>query len=442
MDTGQIIVRGIILVVVLALVFFSQRYWFRQAWKLKQRVEHAGWRWLLRFVWVALLLAVTLPSLAWLLGLRGSSGKLFPLLGAWLFASLFGWLGIRAVKGAEFAWERIRQQVLKQRDRNELVRAPQAVPAIVQQNLGRVLAGANGLMNPARRQFFRTATYFAGAVPFIGAVYGFASERLRLTLERVEVPLANLPAALDGLRIVQISDIHMSAYMTRAQVRRAVDMANDLGADLAVVTGDLITGRHDPLAECVEEVARLRAPLGVWGCLGNHEIYAECEDEATNLLRKVGVRVLRRQNAEIVWQGQPFNLIGVDYQRTRGLDGRKLPMLPGVEPLVRRDVPNTLLSHNPNAFDRAAEMGIEFTLAGHTHGGQVNVEILESQLNPARFMTDYVAGMYSRHSKLTSQTAHLYVNRGLGTVGAPVRVGAPPEITLFTLRRASARDPK
>jgi hypothetical protein len=223
-------------------------------------------------------------------------------------------------------------------------------------------------------------------------------------------------------------------------------MANDLGADLAVVTGDFITGRHDPLEECVEEVARLRAPLGTWGCLGNHEIYAECEDEATELLRKAGVRVLRRENAEIIWQGQPFNLIGVDYQRTRGLDGRKLPMLAGVEPLVRRDVPNILLSHNPNAFDRAAELGIEFTLAGHTHGGQVNVEILESQINAARFMTDYVAGLYSR--PLTSRlprveargrsplaTSFLYVNRGLGTVGAPVRVNAPPEITLFTLRQ-------
>jgi predicted MPP superfamily phosphohydrolase len=126
----------------------------------------------------------------------------------------------------------------------------------------------------------------------------------------------------------------------------------------------------------------------------------------------------------------------VDYQRTRGLDGRKLPMLSGVEPLVRRDAPNILLSHNPNAFDRAAELGIEFTLAGHTHGGQINVEILESQINAARFMTDYVAGLYSQSSKLTSQAAHLYVNRGLGTVGAPVRVGAPPEITLLTLRRA------
>ena len=394
------------------MLFFSQRYWFRQAKRLKQRISHKGLRRVLRYFLFGLVLFTFALAASYFVGGPLRRLSVFPMLGLWLFASLFAWLGIKVVKGAERGWELAHM-------RRSAKQNPQA-----------------SLENPSRRQFFQTATYFAGAVPFVGAVYGFAAERLRFTLERVEVPLPLLPEALDGMRIAQISDIHMSAFMTRAQLRRAVDMANDLDAELAVVTGDFITGRSDPLAECVQELARLRAPLGVWGCLGNHEIYAGCEDEATALLRQVGVRVLRREHAEIVWRDQPLNLIGVDYQRTRGLDGRKLPMLEGIEPLVRRDAPNILLSHNPNAFDRAAELGIEFTLAGHTHGGQINVEILESQINAARFMTDYVAGLYSQISKLTSQTARLYVNRGLGTVGAPVRVGAPPEITLLTLRRA------
>lgn len=418
METAQFILRGILLLAVLAMLFFSQRYWFRQAKRLKQRISHKGLRLLLRYILYGLVLFMIALAASIFVGGPLRRLSVAPMLGMWLFASLFAWLGIQVVKGAERGWELARTRLAPARMRRTADHNPPA-----------------SLKNPSRRHFFQTATYFAGAVPFVGAVYGFAGERLRFTLERVEVPLPNLPAALDGLRIAQISDIHMSAFMSREQLRRAVDMANDLGAELAVVTGDFITGRVDPLGECVQELARLRAPLGVWGCLGNHEIYAMCEDEATELLRQVGVRVLRRQNAEILWRGQPLNLIGVDYQRTRGLDGRKLPMLPGVEPLVRRDMPNILLSHNPNAFDRAADLGVEFTLAGHTHGGQINVEILESQLNPARFMTDYVAGMYARRSKLTSQTAHLYVNRGIGTVGAPVRVGAPPEITLLTLRR-------
>jgi predicted MPP superfamily phosphohydrolase len=113
-------------------------------------------------------------------------------------------------------------------------------------------------------------------------------------------------------------------------------------------------------------------------------------------------------------------------------------------------VPNVLLSHNPNSFPRAAELGIELSLAGHTHGGQVRVEILDHRWSPARFLTPYVAGLYQRplftpeHVSDQQSSLHavgsplsaIYVNRGLGTIGAPVRLGVPPEITLITLRRA------
>jgi hypothetical protein len=241
--------------------------------------------------------------------------------------------------------------------------------------------------------------------------------------------------------------------MTRESVRRAVDMANDVGADLAVVTGDLITGMHDSLEDCVAEVRRLHAPLGVYGCNGNHEIYARAEDRAERLYQQAGMKMLRRDNAVIPFKGAALNLIGVDYQRERTPGGRKQQMLANLEPLVRRDLPNILLSHNPNAFNRAAELGIELTLSGHTHGGQVQVEILDVSLSPARFITDYIAGLYHRPLLMPEQPkrmgetiklmpnapnglAALYVNRGLGTVGAPVRLGAPPEITHYILRSA------
>jgi predicted MPP superfamily phosphohydrolase len=240
------------------------------------------------------------------------------------------------------------------------------------------------------------------------------------------------------------------------QVRRAVSMANELGGDIAVVTGDFLTGRTDPLEDCIAEISRLRAPLGIWGCNGNHEIYARAEAEAARLFRLYGMKLLRHENAELRWRGAAFNLIGVDYQRQRATDGRRLPMLVGLEHLVRRDAPNILLSHNPNSFPRAAELGIEVSLAGHTHGGQVRVEILDHRWSPAQFLTPYVAGLYQRplfspaplsdaEIELLPQASSLqhppsssaiYVNRGLGTIGAPVRLGVPPEITLITLRRA------
>ncbi len=263
------------------------------------------------------------------------------------------------------------------------------------------------------------------------------------------MPVGGLPQALDGMRIAQLSDIHIGSYMSAPEVRRAVDMANGLGADIAVVTGDFLTSPGDPLEACIAELSRLHAPLGVWGCNGNHEAYADSEALAATLFQQHGMNHLRQQNAELAFNGQAFNMIGVDYQRERPLWSRR-PMLAPVARLVRRDVPNILLSHNPNSFRRAAELGIQVQLAGHTHGGQVRVEILDHRFSPANFVTPYIAGLYQRPlgawAALTDQeawsgapndpSAVLYVNRGLGTIGAPIRLGVPPEITLLTLRRA------
>ena len=415
------------ILLVFGLLFLSQRFWLGKAWRLTARVGRPALRISLRTVCVLLIAAIVIPVGGWLLGLMPRHNAWFATVGLWLSSSFFAYLAIKSVRGLDWLWQRAKRLT------------------------GRVLRSAapDTLPDPSRRYFFQTATYFAGAVPFVGALYGFAAERLHYIVERVEVPVAGLPPALDGLRIAQLSDIHIGPYLPRDQVRRAVEMANEQGAHLTVVTGDFITGTRDPLEACIEELARLRAPLGVWGCNGNHEIYADCEDRARELFRQAGMRLLRRENAELVWNGQPFNLIGVDYQRTRSPSGQRLLMLENAEPLVRHDIPNILLSHNPNAFPRAAELGIELTLAGHTHGGQVQVEILESRFSPAHFFTDFVAGLYLlpfgsgqaaglslQTSNLKPPTSSLYVNRGLGTIGAPVRIGAPPEITLLTLRRA------
>ena len=298
--------------------------------------------------------------------------------------------------------------------------------------------------DPVRRALFRYTACLAGGVPFVATLYGFGKERLRYHVEEVEVPVVGLPAPLAGLRIVQLSDIHIGDFLPRTEVRRAVEIANQLRADLAVLTGDLISDRHDPLEDCIAELSRLRAPLGIWGCNGNHEIYADAEDRAQELFQRYGMRLLRQQNAEIRWRGASFNLIGVDFQRSLSASGERLPMLPGVEALVRKDVPNILLSHNPNSFPRAAGMGTELSLAGHTHGGQVRIEVVDRRWSPARLLTEFVAGLYRRPlgpptdgRQPSARHAFLYVNRGLGTFGIPVRLGVPPEITVLTLRRQS-----
>ncbi len=306
----------------------------------------------------------------------------------------------------------------------------------------RASAGAD---SPSRRIFFQYSAAFAASVPFIAAAYGFAAGRLRYTVERVDVPIAGLPPELDGLRIAQLSDIHIGDYMPPHEIARAVDMANELRPDISFVTGDFVSSEGDPLATCINELSRLRAPLGVWGCNGNHEIYAGVEDEAERLFHDNAMRLLRASSQVIEHNGGRFNLMGVDYQRDSMTRNQGTgPMLREVEHLIRRDMLNVLLSHNPNSFHRAAELGIELSLAGHTHGGQVKVEIVDHSVSPARLISPFVAGLYrlpmaNEKASADSNGMHkaaLYVNRGLGTFGFPVRLGVPPEITLLTLRRA------
>jgi len=330
----------------------------------------------------------------------------------WMVASFFGFLAIESVGAIEWVTN-IAARLL-----------PRSGTGVVA-----------GGFSPSRRTFFQYAAALAGGLPFLAATYGFAAGRLRYTIERVDVPVANLPPELDGLRIAQLSDIHIGDYMPPHEIARAVDMANSLQPDISFVTGDFVSSEGDPLDACITELSRLRAPLGVWGCNGNHEIYAGVEEEAERLFREKGMRLLRAQSAVVEHNGARFNLLGVDYQRDHMVSGEHSgPMLREIEPMIRRDMPNFLLSHNPNSFPRAAELGIELSLAGHTHGGQVKVEIVDHSISPARLMTPFVAGLY--HLPMNGQKAALYVNRGLGTFGFPVRIGVPPEITLLTLRRA------
>jgi len=418
----------------LSLAFLSQRYWFARGWRFAGRIHRSKWRTGMRAALLSVLVAVILIAFTDVLrNWRGtvSLGSWWtPFLGLWLSSSMFSYLFIKLIAGTDWLWRRL----------PSMLSAVSHTPAVSSVSTERI--------NHSRRYFFQAAGLFAGAVPFVSAAYGFVSERLRFQIREVEIPISNLPPALDGLRITQLSDIHVGSYMPVAQVRRAVGMANELHGDLTVVTGDFLTGRTDPLEACIAELSQLRAPLGVWGCNGNHEIYADAEDEAAELFHRFGMRLLRHENAELNLRGSAFNLIGVDYQRQRAAEGKKASMLAGLEPLVRRDVPNILLSHNPNSFPRAAELGIELSLAGHTHGGQVRVEILDHRWSPAQFLTPYVAGIYRRPLRTSAHVpdaqvanspfppSFLYVNRGLGTIAAPIRLGVPPEITLLTLRRA------
>jgi hypothetical protein len=441
---GWLLLRIVLGLTILTTVFLSQRFWYRAIWRSTARWRSSWLRIAARLLYCfALVLVLLAVAGGFHMGSHGHLKQRDAVLaifsGLWLSSAFFAFLFVALVHGVERVWNWLRPDFRAQR------------PAVAP--LPSSHAPVERLRDPSRRYFFRTASVLAGATPFFSCMYGFAAERLNYQVRRIEIPMANLPPALDGMQIAQISDIHLSGYMSRTDVRRAVDMTNDLGADLTVVTGDFITGSSDPIADCIEEVSRLHAPLGVWGCNGNHEIYAKAEDAAQQLFTQFGMKLLRQENAQLTFRGAQFNLIGVDYQRERNVDGHRQQMLANMDGLIRRDIPNILLSHNPNTFNRAAELGIELSLGGHTHGGQIQVEILDHRLTPARFISDYIAGLFERPlfkpsgevlisrepdlptSHPRPQAARLYVNRGLGTVGAPVRLGVPPEISLIVLRR-------
>src|SRR5229473_709025 len=254
--------------------------------------------------------------------------------------------------------------------------------------------------SPARRRLLEQTAVAVSAVPFVAAAYGLLYGRLDVEVTRPRIALARLPKAFEGFRIAQLSDFHISPFMTADEIRRCVTIANGLKADLVALTGDYVADDPAAQGEMVQALAGLRAPYGVFGCLGNHEIYTETEDAITRLFAAVGIRILRQERALIQSHGEVLNLIGIDYQSGRFSKDHPGHLvdryLEGTEKLVMPDTVNILLSHNPNVFDRAAQLGIDLTLASHTHGGQLSLEFVHRGLSLARLETPYVSGWYEK----------------------------------------------
>jgi len=298
--------------------------------------------------------------------------------------------------------------------------------------IARRLHGRAEIASPARRDFLAQTANVVTALPFLGGAYGLLYGRLNLETVERPIRLANLPPAFQGFRIAQLSDIHIGPFMPEEQIRKFAAIANALKPDLIVLTGDYVTFDPNTQSAVVEALSGLRAPFGVYACLGNHDAWARVEDSISSLFAATGVHMLRGSRAAITAGGHWFNLIGVDFQ-SRHRFGPSAPVkriLGNIESLIARGQVNILLSHNPDTFERAAALGIDLSMAGHTHGGQAALEFISPEIAPARLATPYVAGLFQKPG------GQLYVNRGIGTIGVPIRIGAPPEITVYRLERA------
>jgi hypothetical protein len=255
------------------------------------------------------------------------------------------------------------------------------------------------------------------------AGFGGIVQRTDFRVREVDIAIPNLPRDLHGLRVLQLSDIHLGPFLSERDLARVIDESRNLRPHLAVITGDLISMSGDPLDACLRQIARLRPDAGILGCMGNHEIYAGVQEYTFEQGARLGIDFLRERGRPLRFGEATLNVAGVDYQPQR----LREHYLDGAESLIAADAVNVLLSHNPNVFPIAARQGFDLTIAGHTHGGQVNVEILHQNLNVARFLTPFVYGRYNL------DRASLYVSRGIGTINLPIRIGAPPEITLLRL---------
>ncbi len=289
--------------------------------------------------------------------------------------------------------------------------------------LARLIARPSADHNPARRDLLRAFRCALLGAPIAAVGYGTFVQRFRLRLREQNIAIPGLPADLDGLRIAQLTDIHLSPFLSVRELERAVVMANEARPHLTLVTGDLITSGADPLDDCLRNLAFLKADAGVFGCMGNHEIYADTESYTEREAARLGMSFLRQKSKTLRFGASQLNLAGVDYQRFNK------PYLKGAEKLIVPGALNVLLSHNPDVFPVAAAKGFPLTVSGHTHGGQVRVEILRQDLNVARLFTPYVDGLYQKGE------SSIFVSRGIGTIGLPARLGAPPEVALLKLCR-------
>jgi predicted MPP superfamily phosphohydrolase len=257
-----------------------------------------------------------------------------------------------------------------------------------------------------------------------GGVSAYASlvEPRRFELTETDVHVPDLPPAFDGFRIAQVSDVHYSPIVPAADVRRVVALAQSARADLIVLTGDYTTARASYVEPCADMLAALDAPAGVWAVLGNHDHYTDAELTARALKERARVGVLGNSATVITRGGDTLQLVGIDdfswgmadFARAfAGVDKRKTTIL---------------LSHQPVVLDRPEVEGVALILSGHTHGGQLRLPIVGA---PAARLADefkYLRGHYRRGR------TQLYVSRGTGTVGLPVRFGVPPEVAVIRLK--------
>jgi len=278
----------------------------------------------------------------------------------------------------------------------------------------------------SRRQFLTGLA--AAPLVAVSATSAYARfiEPYRYEVSETDVFLRDLPERFEGFRITQLTDVHHSRIVGIDEVRRTVDLANLTKPDLIALTGDYTTSYRRYIEPCAEALGSLKAPEGVWAVLGNHDHYTDRE-LTTRALEHNRIAVLNNANTTLRRGSDVLQLSGIDDWSWAGTNWPRA--LYGLD----QKRPTVLLSHQPRVLDLAESEKVGLIISGHTHGGQIDLPLIGP---PARFATaelKYAQGLFRRGD------TQLYVSRGTGVIGLPLRLGVRPEIAVLRLRRASER---
>ncbi|MFN6089934.1 MAG: metallophosphoesterase [Cyclobacteriaceae bacterium] len=292
-----------------------------------------------------------------------------------------------------------------------------------------------------RSEFLSKTALIAASVPLGAFAYGIISGAHDYRIRKVAIKLPNLPKAFDGIKIAQLSDIHSGSFWNKTAVKGGIEMILQEKPDAIFFTGDLVNNESSEVKEYMDVFNKLRAPLGVFSITGNHD-YGDYKSWGSKEAKQQNFKDLITAHKEL-----GFDLL-LNEKRFLELGGEKLAIL-GVENWGTRFSKHgildkaylgteeasvkLLLSHDPTHWDaqvRPTYRDIDVMFAGHTHGAQFGVNIGDFTWTPVQHVYRQWGGLYQEDSQ------YLYVNRGFGYLGYPGRVGMPPEITIFELKRA------
>ncbi|MFW5700261.1 MAG: metallophosphoesterase [Cyclobacteriaceae bacterium] len=294
----------------------------------------------------------------------------------------------------------------------------------------------------SRRKFLSITGMIIAIIPFFAIIYGVAIGRFDFQVIKKEIEFVNLPASFDGFRIVHISDLHIgSFYGYENKVREAIEIVNKQNPDIILFTGDLVNNFTAEIDGFIDMLSEMRAPFGKYSILGNHD-YGDYYQWDSELAKKknmdymleahqiIGFRLLMNEWESLSVNGEEIALIGVE-----NWGEPPFPQYGDLEKASKgteRFPFRILLSHDPTHWDEEilGKTSIDLTLSGHTHGMQFGIENSILSWSPSKYKYPRWGGLFKENGQF------LYVNRGLGYIAFPGRIGMPPEITVIELRSA------